>query len=112
EPVVAAQVLHLLRLGLRLEPDRTVDEPVPHGDEVDPAPGPDRRHRHRALLVQERVDLLVGHLDGGALVDSHERQSALSCTPRATATIGRGPPPARPRWRAAWRAPASPTPPA
>src|SRR2546425_906733 len=75
---VAPEVLHLLALGLGLEGDATLQEPVPHGHGVDRAVMVDRAQRHRAPAVDELVDLGVGHLDDVALLDAVAHRSLLS----------------------------------
>ena len=68
EAGVAAQVLHLLRLGLGLHRDAAVEEPVPHGHRVDGAVGGHGAHRHGPPLGEERLDLVGRHLYGLALI--------------------------------------------
>ena len=70
DPRVAPQVDRLLRLGLGLDGDGTVEEPVPHGHGVDGSVVVERAHGHRPALVEEGVDLLGCHGDQIALLDA------------------------------------------
>src|SRR6185312_12998582 len=54
---------------LGLERELALEEPVPHRHQVDRAVAVDRRQGDRVLPVEERVDLLVRHLDLVALLD-------------------------------------------
>src|SRR5690606_13414688 len=73
--IVAQEVLHLLRLLLRLEPDLAVDDGVPHGHQVRCAVRAQRGHGGGAALLDERGDLVVSHRDLAALVLAHRLRS-------------------------------------
>ena len=60
---VATQVEDLLALPEGPEGGRLLEEAVPHGDQVDPAPRPDGGHVHRVAALEELVDLRVAHAD-------------------------------------------------
>jgi hypothetical protein len=61
DPLIAAEVHRLLRLGLGLEPHLVIDDGVPHGRQVRAARGADRGQRRHPLLAQERGDFAGGH---------------------------------------------------
>ena len=102
---VAPEVLGLLRLGLGLEGEHAVEEPVPHGHGVDRSVVVHRAQRDGPPLVDEPVDLLGGHLDLGPLVDAvphlcrcvAHRGERIGPGPCGTERRGAGPPAHRAR---------------